>query len=165
MWTAALHRPGIARHAAADRCRSPLGGDLVVRAAKKRGAWCRLTRQFAKFWIEHGALEVHECTGNGVRPGPLTSSTQAVRRQDDERVVSCRIVYESRCQRCALNAQVMAEPRAAAMEGQGTSFDRQRRFGPRLGRTGAAARRRHVGGICPARRKDARVVVRVKRGL
>ena len=81
----------------------------------KVDAYKRLARKAAKVWLEHGALAVHECVADDVKPGKLTSFPQSVKMKDDETVVFSYIIFKSRKARDKINAQVMADPRLAAM--------------------------------------------------
>jgi uncharacterized protein YbaA (DUF1428 family) len=69
----------------------------------------------ARIWREYGALEFHECIGDDVKPGKLTSFPQSVNLNDDETVVFSWIVYESREHRDQVNEKVMKDPRIAEM--------------------------------------------------
>lgn len=71
----------------------------------------KLARTAGEVWKEHGALDYVECTGDDVPYGELTSFPRAVQAKDDEIVVFSWITYESRQQRDAINAKVMADPR------------------------------------------------------
>jgi len=62
-------------------------------------------------WKEDGALAYVECIGDDVPYGKLTSFPRAVQANDDEIVVFSWIVYETREQRDAIVAKVMADPR------------------------------------------------------
>jgi uncharacterized protein YbaA (DUF1428 family) len=80
-----------------------------------------------KIWLEYGALEVHECVADDVKPGKWTSFPQAVKLKPDEVVVFSWIVYKSRSQRDRVNAKVMKDPRLAKMmEGKDMPFDGKR---------------------------------------
>ncbi len=71
---------------------------------------------------------MHECAGDDVKPGKLTSFPQAVKLKAGETVVFSWIVYRSRRHRDQVNARVMSDPRvAAAMEGP-MPFDTRRMF-------------------------------------
>jgi uncharacterized protein YbaA (DUF1428 family) len=70
-----------------------------------------MARRAGEVWKEHGALAIVECVGDDVPYGELTSFPRAVQAKDDEVVVFAWIVYESRAQRDAVNAKVMADPR------------------------------------------------------
>jgi uncharacterized protein YbaA (DUF1428 family) len=97
----------------------------------KLAEYRRLARKAGKIWIEHGALEVHECVADDVQSGKLTSFPQAVQLQADETVVFSWIVFKSRKDRDRVNAEVMADPRLAFMEHADPAtlpFDGQRMF-------------------------------------
>ena len=68
-------------------------------------------RKAGEVWKEHGALAYVECLGDDVPFGELTSFPRAVQATEDEIVAFSWIVYESRQQRDAVNAKVMADPR------------------------------------------------------
>lgn len=87
--------------------------DGFVLAVPKRNieAYKDLARRAAEVWKEYGALRYVECIGDDVPYGELTSFPRAVQAKDDEVVVFSWIVYESREQRDAINAKVMADER------------------------------------------------------
>lgn len=90
-------------------------------------AYRDLARKAAEVWLEHGALEVVECTADDVRPGEQTSFPQSVKLQPEETVVFSWIRYRSRAHRDEVNAKVMADPRIAAMgEPEDMGFDGMR---------------------------------------
>ena len=92
-------------------------------------AYRRMARKAGKVWIEHGALQYHECVADDVKPGKLTSFPQSVQLKDGETVVFSWIVYTSRAQRDRVNAKVMADPRLAAMmDPKAMPFDGKRMF-------------------------------------
>ena len=77
-------------------------------------AYKEMARKSGDVWKEHGALAYVECIGDDVPYGEVTSFPRAVQAKDDEIVVFSWIVYESREQRDAVNAKVMADPRLKA---------------------------------------------------
>jgi uncharacterized protein YbaA (DUF1428 family) len=87
--------------------------DGFVVAVPKRNieAYKELARKAGEVWKEHGALAYVECLGDDVPVGQLTSFPRAVQATEDEIVAFSWIVYESRQQRDAVNAKVMADPR------------------------------------------------------
>ena len=87
--------------------------DGFVLAVPKQNieAYKALARKAGKIWKEYGALAYVECIGDDVPYGKVTSFPRAVQATDDEVVVFSWIVYESRAQRDAINAKVMADPR------------------------------------------------------
>ncbi|EWY39755.1 RNA signal recognition particle 4.5S RNA [Skermanella stibiiresistens SB22] len=74
-------------------------------------AYKEMARVGGAIWKEHGALAFVECVGDDTPYGELTSFPRAVQAKDDEVVIFSWIVYESREQRDAVNAKVMADPR------------------------------------------------------
>ena len=86
-------------------------------------------RVFAKLaqsvWLECGALEYKEWVADDVKPGQTTSFPQSVKLEPGETVVFAWIVYESREQRDAVNAKVMANPRMK-MDAAAMPFDGKR---------------------------------------
>ena len=89
-------------------------GFVVPVPNAKLDAYRRMAEQAGTIWKEHGALQYWECVGDDVKPGKVTSFPQSVQLKDDETVVFSWIVYESREQRDAVNAKVMADPRLKA---------------------------------------------------
>jgi uncharacterized protein YbaA (DUF1428 family) len=88
---------------------------FVVAVPKERiEAYKAMARRAGEVWKEHGALAFVECVGDDVPYGELTSFPRAVQAKDDEVVVFSWIIYESREQRDAINAKVMADPRLKA---------------------------------------------------
>ncbi|MDI1260139.1 DUF1428 domain-containing protein [Aquabacterium sp.] len=82
-----------------------------------------------KVWKEHGALQYWECVADDVQPGKLTSFPQSVQLKDDEVVVFSWILYNSREERDAINAKVMADPRLKdMMSPDKMPFDGKRMF-------------------------------------
>jgi len=104
-------------------------GFVVPVPLAKVADYRRLARQAAKVWIEHGALAVHECLADDVKPGKLTSFPQSVKMKADETVVFSYIVYTSRKERDRINKAVMADPRLAKMmDPKNMPFDAKRMF-------------------------------------
>jgi len=88
---------------------------FVVAVPKERiEDYKAMARRAGEVWKEYGALAFVECVGDDVPYGELTSFPRAVQAKDDEVVVFSWIVYESREQRDAVNAKVMADPRLKA---------------------------------------------------
>lgn len=88
----------------------------------------KIATDAGKVWREYGALEYVECVGDDVKPGQLTSFPQSVKLEPDETVVFAWIVYESREQRDAINAKVMADPRMTGKDPSTMPFDTKRMF-------------------------------------
>lgn len=82
---------------------------------EKLGAYKALARKAGKVWRDHGAISVHECAADDVKPGKWTSFPQAVKLKPDEIVIFSWITYKSRKDRDRCNAAVMADPRMKSM--------------------------------------------------
>ncbi len=103
-------------------------GFVIPLPKDKVAAYRRIARKFGALWIQHGALEVHECVGDDVKPGKLTSFPQAVKLKADEVVVFSWIVFKSRRHRDAVNKKVMADPLMAQVSPEQMPFDGKRMF-------------------------------------
>ncbi len=103
-------------------------GFVVPVPKKKVAEYRRMARKFGALWIQHGALELHECVGDDVKPGKLTSFPQAVKLKADEVVVFSWIVFKSRRHRDAVNKKVMADPLMAQVDSKSMPFDGKRMF-------------------------------------
>lgn len=103
-------------------------GFVVPVPKDKLADYQRLARKFGKLWIQHGALEVHECAADDVKPGKLTSFPQAVKLKPDEMVIFSWIVFKSRRHRDAVNKKVMADPLMALVDPKSVPFDGKRMF-------------------------------------
>jgi uncharacterized protein YbaA (DUF1428 family) len=90
---------------------SYVDGFVVAVPKQNIEAYKAMARTAGDVWKEYGALAYVECIGDDVPYGKLTSFPRAVQATDDEIVVFSWIVYESRAQRDAINAKVMADPR------------------------------------------------------
>ena len=90
---------------------SYVDGFVVAVPKQNIEAYKTMARKAGDVWKEHGALAFVECIGDDVPYGQLTSFPRAVQAKEDETVVLSWIVYESREQRDAVNAKVMADPR------------------------------------------------------
>jgi uncharacterized protein YbaA (DUF1428 family) len=90
---------------------SYVDGFVVAVPKQNIDAYKAMARKAGDVWKKHGALAFVECIGDDVPYGERTSFPRAVQAKDDETVVFSWIVYESREQRDAVNAKVMADPR------------------------------------------------------
>jgi uncharacterized protein YbaA (DUF1428 family) len=86
-----------------------------------------MARLGRKVWLEHGALEYHECVADDVQPGKVTSFPQSVKLKKGEEVWFSWIIYKSRKERDRVNAKVMKDPRLAClMDPKAMPFDAKR---------------------------------------
>ncbi|WP_265516986.1 DUF1428 domain-containing protein [Nitratireductor luteus] len=79
-------------------------------------AYKEMARKAGEIWKDHGALAIVECIGDDIPYGEVTSFPRSVQAKEDETVVFAWIVYQSREQRDAINAKVMADPRLKGVE-------------------------------------------------
>ena len=103
-------------------------GFVIPLPKDKVAAYRRIARKYGALWIQHGALEVHECVGDDVKPGKLTSFPQAVKLKPNEVVVFSWIVFKSRRHRDAVNKKVMADPLMSQVSPELMPFDGKRMF-------------------------------------
>lgn len=102
-------------------------GFVVPVPKAKLDDYRRLAETAGAVWKEHGALAYWECVADDVKPGKLTSFPQSVQLQDDEVVVFSWILYNTREERDAINAKVMADERLKK-EMDAMPFDGKRMF-------------------------------------
>jgi uncharacterized protein YbaA (DUF1428 family) len=101
-------------------------GFLIPVPKKRIAEYRRFARTYDALWMKHGALAVHECVADDVKPGKRTSFPQAVKLKADEVVVLSWIVYRSRSHRDAVNKKVMADPEMANVNPEKIPFDGNR---------------------------------------
>src|SRR6266511_136751 len=102
-------------------------GFIVPVPKKNLDAYRRMAKRAGKVWIEHGALEYHECLADDVKVGKVTSFPRSVKVKKGETVVFSWVVYKSRAQRDRVNAKVMKDPRLAdMMDPKSLPFDGKR---------------------------------------
>jgi uncharacterized protein YbaA (DUF1428 family) len=101
-------------------------GFLIPVPKKRLAEYRRFARKYDALWIKYGALEVHECVADDVKPGKWTSFPQAVKLKSDELVVFSWIVYKSRRHRDVVNKKVMADPMMANPDPKKMPFDGKR---------------------------------------
>lgn len=105
---------------------SYVDGFVIPVPKKNLAAYRKMARLGAKVWMEHGALEYHECVADDVKPGKLTSFPQSVKLEEGETVIFAWITYRSRAHRDRVNAKVMKDPRFANHDPSTDPFDSKR---------------------------------------
>jgi uncharacterized protein YbaA (DUF1428 family) len=103
-------------------------GFVVPVAKKKLKAYIKMAKIAGKVWMDHGALEYHECVGDDVPKGKVTSFAKSVKLKAGEIVVFSWIVYKSRAHRDSVMKKVMNDPRMAMMDPETMPFDGMRMF-------------------------------------
>ena len=108
---------------------SYVDGFVVPVPRKQLAAYRKMARKAGKIWLEHGALEYHECVADDVKPGKVTSFPQAVKLKPGEVVVFSWIVYKTKADRNRANKKVMADKRFDEyMDPKNLPFDGKRMF-------------------------------------
>lgn len=106
-----------------------IDGFVLPVPKKNAQAYRKMARLAGKVWMDHGALEYHECIGDDVKPGKVTSFPQSVKLKSGEVVWFSWIVYKSRKDRDRINAKVMKDPRLSnMMNPKKMPFDGMRMF-------------------------------------
>lgn len=91
-------------------------GFVVPVPKNKVDAYRAMAEKAGRFWKKNGALEVHECVADDVKPGKLTSFPQSVNLKDDETVVFSWVVYPDRATRDKANEKMMSDPELSDMK-------------------------------------------------
>lgn len=94
---------------------------------KNLEAYRRISQQWSKISLDHGALECRIFVGDDTPVGKLTSFPRSVKLKPDETVALGWVAYKSRAHRDRVNKKVIADPRMAAMMGpKAMPFDGKR---------------------------------------
>lgn len=86
-------------------------GFVAAVPVANKAAYIAHAKAAAAVFIAHGALSVHECWGDDVPQGELTSFPMAVQCGETEAVVFSWVTWTDRAARDAGWAGVMADPR------------------------------------------------------
>ena len=103
-------------------------GFVIPVPKKQRAAYLKMARLGRKVWLDHGALEYHECVADDVKPGKVTSFPQSVKLKKGEEVWFSWIVYKSRRDRDRILKLAMADPRMQVYGPNNMPFDGMRMF-------------------------------------
>ncbi len=102
-------------------------GYIVPVPKKNLPAYRRAAKKMGKIWREYGALDLRECVAEDVKVGKRTSFPRSVKLKPNETVIFSWVVFKSRAHRDRVNAQVMKDPRLAAMmDPKAVPFDGKR---------------------------------------
>ncbi|HTE39470.1 MAG TPA: DUF1428 domain-containing protein [Steroidobacteraceae bacterium] len=107
---------------------SYVDGFVLPVPKKKLAAYRAMAKKAGKIWMEHGALQYHECVADDVKPGKVTSFPQSVKLKKNEVVIFAYTVYKSRKERDRVMAKVMSDPRLANWTPENVPFDGKRMF-------------------------------------
>jgi uncharacterized protein YbaA (DUF1428 family) len=96
-----------------------IDGFVLAIPRRKLAAYKKLATKAGKIWREHGALEYRECVGDDMKARGMVAFPKLARSRPGEVVIFAYIVFGSRQQRDATNKKIMADPRIAALCGEG----------------------------------------------
>ncbi len=98
---------------------------FVLPVPKKNMArYLKMAKSASKVWMDHGALDYHECVGEDMDVKFGVPFPKQVKVKKGETVVFSWITYKSRKHRDAVNAKVMQDKRLAKMmDPKGMPFD------------------------------------------
>ena len=82
---------------------------------KNMKAYRRLAAKAAKVWRDHGAIQYCESVGDDLKVKFGVPFTRMIKPKPGETVIFSFIVFKSRAHRDKVNANVMKDPRLAAM--------------------------------------------------
>ncbi len=86
-------------------------GFVVPVPKKKLKAYLKMAKLGCKIWMEHGAIEYHECVADDVKKGKWTSFPRSVKLKPTEIVFFSWITYKSRKHRDQVMKKVMNDSR------------------------------------------------------
>lgn len=90
-------------------------GFVIPMPKKNLPAYKRMASKAGKVWLEHGALEYRECTGDDLNIKMGVPFPRLTKAKKGETVVFSWIVYKSKKHRNSVNAKVMKDPRLEGM--------------------------------------------------
>jgi len=103
-----------------------MDGFLVPVPRDRLREYRRLARRAGRIWMEYGALQYLEAVADDLAPDGAVSFPKAVQAGPDEIVVFSWILYRSRAHRQQVNAEVLGDPRVAAMGPENMPFQPSR---------------------------------------
>lgn len=86
-------------------------GFIVPVPRKKLADYLKMAKLGCKIWMEHGALDYHECVADDVKKGKWTSFPRSVKLKSTEIVFFSWITYKSRKHRDQVMKKVIADSR------------------------------------------------------
>jgi uncharacterized protein YbaA (DUF1428 family) len=102
-------------------------GFVIPVPKKRRADYIKVAKLGRKVWMEYGALDYHECVGDNLKRGKLTSFPRSVKAKAGEEVWFSWIVYRSRRDRDRIMKKIFADPRMQ-MDPKNMPFDGKRMF-------------------------------------
>lgn len=93
------------------------------------GTYKRMSEEWGKAHLRHGALYYFDSFSDDVQPGKVTSFPQAVQLKDDEVIALAWVVYRSKEERDRISKAVMEDPQLKeSMDPSKMPFDGKRMF-------------------------------------
>jgi uncharacterized protein YbaA (DUF1428 family) len=102
-------------------------GFVIPVPKKRRADYIKMAKLGRKIWMEYGALDYHECVGDNLKPGKVTSFPRSVKLKAGEEVWFSWIVYKSRRDRDRIMKKIYTDPRMQ-MDPKKLPFDGKRMF-------------------------------------
>jgi uncharacterized protein YbaA (DUF1428 family) len=102
-------------------------GFVIPVPKKRRADYIKMAKLGRKIWMEYGALDYHECVGDNLKRGKVTSFPRSVKAKAGEEVWFSWIVYKSRRDRDRIMKKIFADPRMK-MDPKSMPFDGKRMF-------------------------------------
>lgn len=90
-------------------------GFVIPISKKNVAAYRQIAKKASKVWMDHGALEYHECVGDDLKVNFGVPFPKLLKTKPAETVIFAYVVYKSRAHRDKVNKKVMADPRLATM--------------------------------------------------
>jgi uncharacterized protein YbaA (DUF1428 family) len=102
-------------------------GFVIPIQSRNLAAYRKMSKKAGEVWMDHGALDYKECSGDDMHPEGMTATFQnTLKLKRGETVVFSWIVYASKAERNRILKSVMADPRLAAMSPKTMPFDLKR---------------------------------------
>lgn len=99
-------------------------GFLIVLPTKNIPAYKRMSNAGGKIWMEHGALEYKECSGDDLNIKIGIPYPMLLKSKPGETIIFSWITFKSRAHRDRVNAKVMKDPRLCkSMDMNNMPFD------------------------------------------
>lgn len=98
-------------------------GFLIPIPTKNLAAYKKLAKKASKVWLDHGALDYYETTGDEMTVKGVGSFAKVSKAKPSETVVLSWIVYKSKAHRNSVNKKVMEDPRIANFDPAIMPFD------------------------------------------
>ena len=108
---------------------SPYIDAIVIPVPRaKLDTYKRMSVEWGKAHLRHGALYFSDSIGDDVQPGKITSFPQAVQLKDDEVVAVSWVVYRNKEDRDRISKAAMEDPALKDMDPSTMPFDGKRMF-------------------------------------